>query len=341
MKFVEVTYKKFSFVLNQPFKISNRQISRKDVIIIQAKDELGKFHYGEISPLIGFSSESIDECECELHKIKSELLKLDLQEIKESILNLIKYPSLKFGIEQLLFSYDIKSKQVIIPINKVIKINALLGIKSFEESIEQIENFIHQGFDTIKIKIGKDNFDNELKIIREIQKLNNKIKIRLDNNAAWDFGVAENNLKKLEKFNIEFFEQPIEDLVELKLLSRNSKILIAPDESITNYEIGKKSIEEKIFKNIVLKPSIRIGIYDSIKLIKLANENGIKVIITSAFETTIGRNILILLAGLTNHNSAHGLNTELVGAEKIKPNINFQNPTITLSEQLIISKLHF
>ena len=77
-----------------------------------------------------------------------------------------------------------------------------------------------------------------------------------------------------------------------------------------------------------------MGIYDTIKIVELASENSINVIITSAYETVIGKAMLLYLASLTNHNYAHGLNTETLGVDIFDSSTNYNLPKINLDQNL-------
>ncbi|MCB0752426.1 MAG: hypothetical protein KDC52_13215 [Ignavibacteriae bacterium] len=142
------------------------------------------------------------------------------------------------------------------------------------------------------------------------------------------------NIDKLEDYNIQYIEEPVNDKNELIELVKTIKIGIAPDESIENIKDAEELINLGNFNFIVLKPSIRMGIYDTIKIIELANENNINVIITSAYETAVGKEMLLYLASLTNHNYAHGLNTETLGIDIFDSSINYNLPKINLDQNL-------
>ncbi|MCB9249597.1 MAG: hypothetical protein H6613_14150 [Ignavibacteriales bacterium] len=212
--------------------------------------------------------------------------------------------------------------------------NAIIGIDDDVNNLEKIQQFIKSRFDTIKLKVGSD-FDQELNLIKLInQRYGNSIKLRLDVNGNWNYAEAIENIHKLEEYNIQYIEQPVKDKNELIELAKTIKIDIAPDESIENIKDAEEFINFGNFNFIVLKPSIRMGIYDTIKIIELASENSINVIITSAYETVIGKAMLLYLASLTNHNYAHGLNTETLGVDIFDSSTNYNLPKINLDQNL-------
>ena len=291
---------------------------------------MGNFHYGEVSPLKGFSSETIEECEQNLIElIALNILADSIENLKQNLISLVKYPSLLFGLEQLILSSEqneVKTNQVE---NKSIKLNGLVGIKDAKATINEIKHLRKLDYDTIKLKIGREDFNDDLKVLVAVNnEFGDTIKLRLDNNGSWDFDQAVKNIEKLNDFNVEYIEQPIFRTEELLRLAELSQINIAADESLTSYREVEKILESGNIKYFVLKPSIRIGIYNTIKIIELAKKYDSKIIISSAFETIIGRLTLLYLASLTSHTLAHGLSTQILGESIFSTEINFNSPIV-------------
>ena len=123
-------------------------------------------------------------------------------------------------------------------------------------------------------------------------------------------------------------EQPVKDKNELLKLAKEFGQIIVPDECIETMKDAIELIDSGLLKFIVLKPTIRLGVFDTIKIIEYAISKNVNVIITSAFETAIGRSALLFLASITNHNFAHGLSTELIGKESINTVIDYSKSVI-------------
>lgn len=334
MRFTYFVYKKFTFLLNPPIKNSFSTFVQKDFLILKAKDNLGNYHYGEVSPLKGFSEENIEECEQNLRElIALNILADTIENLKLNLRSLVKDHSLLFGLEQLVLSVEQNKERMNETYEKNIKLNGLIGIKSPETTISEITKLKKFGYDTIKLKIGRNDFDDDLKVLKAVNnRFGNSIKLRLDNNGSWEYNEAVKNIEILDKFNFEFIEQPVLRTEELLKLAETSQINIAADESLSNYRETKKILMSNKIKYFVLKPSIRMGIYDTIKIINLANKSGAKIIISSAFETLIGRLTLLYLASITNHSFAHGLSTQILGEDifEVVPHLN--SPLIDISK---------
>ena len=335
MKIIDLKYQQYSFPFTKPLKNSSQIFYSKEVIILTATDNLGNKFLGEIAPLQWFSQESIEDCKVQLDEIIDENIFLDsIETLKKTVHQMDVFPSLLFGLEKVLFQMELKNKIVEIK-NSVIKNNCLIGIEEPNSVIKRIHSYYEYGFDTIKIKVGI-SFDEEYLLLQKIfNEFGDKLKIRLDVNGNWSLEQALEYSKNLEAFNIQYLEEPVKSIDDIFNLAEKINLKIAPDESISNSKDAIRFIESGMFEFIVLKPSIRLGINESIKIIEKANENNVKVIITSAYETALGKSMLLYLASLTNHNCAHGLNTETLGQDIIKSDIDFSKPNIVLNENIL------
>jgi len=319
MKIVELKYKSFAFPLNQKFTNSTQSFKQKEILILRAKNEKGNIAFGEVSPLPGFSKESISDCEERLTDLSFDKMDFsnNYEHLNNEINQLNDIPSLKFGFEQILISLMLYNNSTFFNENNLqnaIKVNGSIGFASLEETKQSVKKILKRGISIIKIKIGRESFDDDLKILNMIKEyFGDKVTLRLDVNGKWEYEEAKTYISQLIKFNIEYIEQPVKDKNDLLALTKKTKINIAPDESIQNINDVKYFINSRLVKFIILKPTIRLGIFDTLKTINLAKEKNIIPIITTALETSIGRNMLILLAGITNHNFTHGLAIDVLG----------------------------
>lgn len=317
MKFIDFQSRRLKLNLEQKFQSSNSILHLKETIIIKAIDDKGRVYFAEVSPLPNFSNESIDDVETMLYNIIGNWNELSIDNIEEIILSLDDYPSLKYGFEQLLFSYRVKTSQIGFGLNSIVT-NGIVGMGSISEVKSQVQKLINQGFTTIKLKVGDANIYKDLEFINTIASEYNSVNFRIDNNGSWDIEESFEFISNISYNNIEYLEQPVNNFKDLLLLAERSTIPLAGDECIQDYNKAIKYIDSGLFNYIVLKPSIRLGLLNSQKIIEYANIKNVKVIITSAFETIIGRIPLLYLTTLVNHRSAHGLSLPLPGDDTIK-----------------------
>ncbi len=312
----EFKFVPYSLKLKSPFKNSSFTITERKGFIISIIDENNFVAYGDVSPLPGFSIETYEECEVELNKLYYSIISktaknmdFDLISELQSISNL---PSLRFGVEQAFISLLIKRKELTSLLNhdKVIAVNGIVPIASKSDMLKSIDDLLINNFKTIKIKVGVGKFEDEIDLLNLVSsRVDDSIKIRIDVNGNWNYQQAEIAVNNLDKDKIELIEQPVKDINEIVMLSDFSPIPIAVDELIKNSNDAKNIIEKSNISTVVLKPSILGGIIETISLIKSAENFRKKIIISSAFESVVGRSAIVLLASLVSNNIAHGLNT--------------------------------
>jgi o-succinylbenzoate synthase len=306
----------YSLKLKTPFVNSSFTIDKREGFIVKITDESGLVGFGEVAPLQGFSLETMEKCESELNRLYYSIIAksakdepFDLGTELEALSNL---PSLRFGIEQAIISLLTEREELTTLLQKdtIIKVNGVVGIGSQEHTLKTVDNLLANDFKTIKVKVGGSNFNEDIELIETITKrIDDSIKIRIDVNGNWSYNNTEHAVGILDKSKIELIEQPVNNINELVMLSDFSPIPIAVDEIIKNGNDAKELIERSNIKNFVLKPSILGGVIETIGLIKSAETMNKKVIISSAFESVVGRSMVGLLASLIDGDHAHGINT--------------------------------
>jgi o-succinylbenzoate synthase len=312
-------YFPFSLQLKTPFRYSAQIIKHRNGFIISLNDELGNQSFGECSPLFGFSKETHNDLIQNLSEIKSKFENLFLMEylstINDQLSTFELVPSVRFALEQVILSLMIKRNksfvnQFIGTLKSEVNVNAVFGFEESENIFTAINKKLQIGYNTFKIKIGRDNFEDDLKLIDEVRRRFGKsIIIRLDANGKWKFEEAKNYLEQLSPFGIQYIEEPCDNVKDLVNLSEVSLIPIAIDESLKSLDYALEIINYSKIEIIIMKPMVFGGFFHTLKVIKEAELKNKKVIISSLFESAVGKSGLVLLAATTNHNFAHGLDT--------------------------------
>ena len=319
MTIKDFKYFPFSLELKFPFQTSSQIINKRSGFIISLTDNSGNVAFGECSPLQGFSKETIEDVGNILKELRHKLpgLKVDesIASISEFLSAFILAPSLQFAMEEALISLMIKQSSLFVGNNfgilkSEIPVNTVIGFGNVKAILDKIEKKIKLGFNTIKIKVGSKYFEDDYKLVQSIRNIfGNQINIRLDANGKWNKKDCPGYLKELSTFNIQYIEDPVADLNTICELATNSPIAIAIDKPAKTHEDIQKIIFASQIEFIIFKPMVFGGIISSIRLIKEAETKDKKIIISSAFESTVGWNSLVFIAANTNHTFAHGLDT--------------------------------
>jgi o-succinylbenzoate synthase len=193
-------------------------------------------------------------------------------------------------------------------LKKEISVNAAIGFQAPDEAVHSANKFVEERFKTIKIKTGRKNFDEDYNTIKAIREsVGDEIKIRIDSNGKWSVNQAAEYLNRLQEFSIEYAEQPVNSADEFKELKQKTSVPLAADESIRDIDSAKKFISEKNIDYVILKPMMIGGLISTLDIIELAEKNNVIPVVTTSFESAIGRSNAVIAAASVKADIAHGL----------------------------------
>jgi O-succinylbenzoate synthase len=92
-------------------------------------------------------------------------------------------------------------------------------------------------------------------------------------------------------------------------LKNKTGVPLAVDESIRTIKDAVEFIQHKAVSFVILKPMMLGGIIPVLNIKNFAEQNGLKVVITSSFESVVGRSMAIFAASTVKEQLAHGLAT--------------------------------
>lgn len=346
-----IKYFKYYIPLKQPIITSTLTINERSGFIIRVEDSDGNVNYGEAAPLEGFSNETLQSVELELKNISNDskgfAVIFDPVTLDYKFENLsLQSPSLLLAFEQALLFLMLGSRNLSLENFGVksfseISFNGFISIDSEYKTLIQVEKLILNGFDTIKLKIGRKDFLDDFKIIKSINdQFGSKLKLRLDANGKWNKSEAISNLNLLKNINIEYVEQPCAKLNDLSSIVKISPVEIAVDESIKNIEQLQKLVDEKIFKYIVIKPMLLGNLFGLIKIISRATKSGQNIILSSIFETSFGKMVLLFLSQFTDSKIRHGFATDGIFVNNfIETPLIFDRAKMSITKNLFTNKL--
>jgi L-alanine-DL-glutamate epimerase-like enolase superfamily enzyme len=170
-----------------------------------------------------------------------------------------------------------------------------LGMASPEEMERKLETVID--FPMLKVKLGGAGDVENLRRIRRRY----RGRIRVDANTAWRASDAVRMLREIEPLDIELVEQPVarEDLDGLRWVRERSPIPVFADESchcagdIANLAGRVDGVNLKIMKSG--------GIREMVRTIHAARAHGMKVMLGSMVESSLGLSAAAQLAPLVDY----------------------------------------
>ncbi|MCF7791149.1 MAG: dipeptide epimerase [Victivallales bacterium] len=199
--------------------------------------------------------------------------------------------------------HDLAAKILGVPLYKYLGVNPeRIPLSSITVGLDEIHVMIRklkelEGFPIIKLKAGLENDMEIIKTVRE----NTKAKIRVDANTGWEVNEAVDMINEMEKYDIEFIEQPIAkgNYEGLKKIKDNVNIPVITDED---------SVDSKDIPNLVgCVDGINIklmkcgGIREALKMVKAARTFGLQVMAGMMLESSVGTAAGANIAALTDY----------------------------------------
>jgi L-alanine-DL-glutamate epimerase-like enolase superfamily enzyme len=129
--------------------------------------------------------------------------------------------------------------------DKRIELAACMGIRPYAEARAIAQQYVEQGFTTLKTKAGRDAGE-DLEMVRGIRDgAGDKLKLRIDPNMGYTPEVALQLARDLENYHLEYFEQPMHStlIAESARMRRRTSTPLALNESVTSLEIVLQILE--------------------------------------------------------------------------------------------------
>ncbi len=146
-----------------------------------------------------------------------------------------------------------------------------------------------RGIRSFKVKIGRD-FGLDLRRVAAIAGLAGKCPIYLDANQGFTAAQTLKFLKELAKLKIKpaLIEQPVPkgDWEGLTKVTRESRILVCADESVSSLEDARRLVREKAAGSINIKFA-KTGVLEAYEIARLAKRHSIKLMIGTMMETPL------------------------------------------------------
>ncbi|MDO9403112.1 MAG: o-succinylbenzoate synthase [Polaromonas sp.] len=187
------------------------------------------------------------------------------------------------------------------PVPARVPVNDLIGDADPAVCAERANAAAARGQDTVKVKCTPER-ELDLQRIAAIRQAQPDINIRLDPNESWPVEWAAEQLKAMEKFRIEYCEEPMPrgtPLAAYGALRRKTSVPIALDDSIRNLRDVELAALHQAADVFVLKAQ-RVGGPDRLlEIVRAATAAGIRCVVTSSLETSVGLYLGIHCTALT------------------------------------------
>ena len=195
-----------------------------------------------------------------------------------------------------------------------VAVNALIGALPAREAHEAALEARDRGFECVKLKVGMtESADEEAERVAAVREaLGPRRELRVDANGAWSVEKAALVIRRIERYRLEFVEQPIAagDLDGMRRLREAVATPIAADEDVTDVDAARRVIECGAAAVLVVKPMVVGGLRAARQIVDIAEGEGVSVVVTTSVDSGIGTAAALHLAAtLPEASPACGLST--------------------------------
>jgi L-alanine-DL-glutamate epimerase-like enolase superfamily enzyme len=294
---VEIYY--FDIALKEPFTITLGTITTSSGLLIRIVTDAGITGIGESSPYQPVTGDTQETNVAAARSLREMLKGKDPLAI-ESAQKLFggffhSNPSLIAAFDMAL--YDILGKAAGLPVFRLLggdkttfETDVTTGIDTPENMVKSVQTRLAAGFKTFKIKVGLDP-DSDVARLQAIRDaIGYGYSIRIDANQGWTVAQAITALRTMEKFKIQFCEQPglYSDIAGMKQVRDESPIGIMADESLFFPADALKLIQAGACDYFNIKLMKAGGMTNGLRIALIAEAANIRCMLGCMIETRLG-----------------------------------------------------
>lgn len=300
MKITNVKIEKFHVELTEPFKVAFTEVTHTDSLILKVETDEGYEGYGEASPFVLVTGETIDGCASVLRTFCQGLIGMNPLEIEKIHVMMDSLAhgngSAKCAVDIAL--HDIMGKVMNQPVYRVlggyqnvVHNDITIGINTPEKMAEAAAYYVkEEGYQILKIKAGIDPKEDirALSLIR--QAVGEDVRLRVDANQGYDIYKAIYALEGMKQYGVEAVEQCLPDWDmdgAVYLRNKVSGIQLMLDESIHTTKDAARACKLDAADIINIKLMKCGGLYRGAQISDIAENFGVTCMVGCMLETKI------------------------------------------------------
>jgi L-Ala-D/L-Glu epimerase len=288
----------FDIPLKQPFRISLGVSYAANDVLVRIVTDSGLVGLGESCPFPPITGDTQDTNLLMARSIR-EMIKGKDPLAVDSLLGEIGHivysnPSIVAAFDMALM--DILGKAAGIPLFRLLggdkatfETDITTGMDTPEKMAASAGAHASQGYKNIKMKVGLDP-DLDVERVQAVREAIGKdVRLRIDANQGWTVPQAIYALRKMERFNVQFVEQPVVawDIAGLKAVRNESPIPVCADEALFLPQDAMKLIKAEACDYFNIKLMKAGGMTNSIRIAHLADAANMRCMVGCMLETRL------------------------------------------------------
>lgn len=295
---VEASVTNFPFLDDVDMPIGS--FSSLDHVIVRIATSDGLTGLGEVTVIPEFMGETLNGVLGDINVLASRLEEADLEDPRrvhaliDRVLPCAR--SARAAIDEA--CHDIAGKRMGVPAWRLlgdryrdrVDCTWTIGLKSPEATVDDAAARHAQGFRTFKIKVGKNDEEDVLKVRLVRETLGPEVTIRLDANGAYAPERALSVLERLQVYDLEMVEQPCGalELDGMARLRRSLGVKVLADESVFSVADAKRVIDAGSADLVNIKIQKLGGLLPAREVADLVERAGLACVVGSCLESGAG-----------------------------------------------------
>ena len=316
---------RYRLPLRQPLTLRQFTLHERLGLILQLHCG-GRYGYGEIAPLPGFSRESLDQAEIQLQAF-CRAVNNGQFDGKAPLAAWSLLPSVAFGIESA-FWWLQQDSWVAAPTVAPLLNGARADI------LRRLEHWQEPWPDEFKLKTGRSTLADDCITLHQIlQIVPESVRIKLDANRQWSFAQAVQLADAIDVARVAYVEEPTGHSTEFSRLYQQTGLPFALDETVQQPDYQFEPMPGLVA--IVIKPTLVGGLGRCQQLVTAAHAAGIRAVFSSSYESSIGLHILEQLSARWTPSEPPGLDTATAFVETLTDETIVAGQSVNMKPALI------
>jgi L-Ala-D/L-Glu epimerase len=291
---------RLSFPFREPYTTSNAVVTERELLLLRLESADGYAGYGEAAPFEPYDGIPLERAIATLSRHSRGR----------------RPPQARAAVEMARLDLDARreGRPVGEPGADAIPVNRTLSAGPPEEAAARAAEGVREGYSCFKLKVGLPDDEERVAAVREA--IGSWPALRLDANGAWSVEEAVAAIRRLERHDLQFVEQPCRTLEELAEVRARVSAPIAADESVASADDVRRAAELEACDVVNVKLAPSGGFEAARTALRTANELGIAPFLSSTLDGPWGIAAALQLAASERIPLACGLATlELFDAE--------------------------
>jgi muconate cycloisomerase len=205
------------------------------------------------------------------------------------------FPYAKAAVE--FAAYDLAGQQCGLPVHRLlggairrrIPVTHSIGLIGIEEAEREVAQVAREGIRTIKIKVGVDP-DRDVEMVRRVREtVGPGIALCVDANQGYRTpGEAIRTFRRMERYDLIYFEQPVEGIERLAEVARAIDAPVMADESAWNAHDVIQIVEKRAAQIVSIYTTKPGGLYRAMAVAAVAQAAGLICNVNGSVETGVG-----------------------------------------------------